>query len=135
MRGRQLVVAMAALLVLGLLWWAQEGTSPDPGTGQEGFPVVRAPELPAEARDVLDRIDAGGPFKYPDNDGVTFQNREGLLPEEPRGYYEEYTVETSPRERGPRRIVTGDELDEVYWTEDHYRSFARITDHGIEELP
>lgn len=131
MRGRQLVVALVALLAFGLLWWAQGGATPEPETG---LPAVPAADLPTEARDVLDRIDEGGPFKYPDNDGVTFQNREGLLPDQPRGYYEEYTVETAPRERGPWRIVTGDELDEVYWTEDHYRSFARIEDHGIEDL-
>lgn len=143
MRGRQAVVALATLLVLGLVWWAQGGLTTEPEAdgrktastnAEDGFPAVRVAELPAEARDVLARIDAGGPFKYPGNDGVTFENREGLLPEQPRGYYEEYTVERGPDERGPWRIVTGDELDEVYWTEDHYRSFARIEDHGIESL-
>ena len=75
--------------------------------------------------DVLGRIDAGGPFKYPDNDGVTFENREDLLPDRPMGYYREYTVESAPRVRGPRRIVTGDG-GEYYWTDDHYDSFSRI---------
>ena len=96
------------------------GVDPD-----SGLPYVDEASLPGEARDVLARIDAGGPFKYPDNDGVTFENREDLLPDQPMGYYREYTVETAPRVRGPRRIVTGDE-DEYYWTDDHYDSFSRI---------
>ena len=37
----------------------------------------------------------------------------------------EYTVESAPRVRGPRRIVTGDG-GEYYWTDDHYDSFSRI---------
>lgn len=94
----------------------------DPGSG---LPLVEESSLPAEARDVLDRIDAGGPFKYPDDDGGTFQNREDLLPDEPMGYYREYTVETAPRVRGPRRIVAG-VGGELYWTADHYDSFSRI---------
>ena len=94
----------------------------DPGSG---LPYVAEASLPAEARDVLDRIDAGGPFTYPDDDGKTFQNREDLLPDRPMGYYREYTVESAPRVRGPRRIVTGD-AGEYYWTDDHYDSFSRI---------
>ncbi|MCF6377308.1 ribonuclease [Nocardioides KLBMP 9356] len=96
------------------------GTDPD-----SGLPYVEESSLPAEAQDVLARIDAGGPFKYPDNDGVVFENREDLLPDQPYGYYREYTVETAPRVRGPRRIVTGEE-DQYYWTDDHYDSFSRI---------
>ena len=96
------------------------GTDPD-----SGLPYVDEASLPAEALDVLERIDAGGPFKYPDDDGKTFENREELLPDQPIGYYREYTVESAPRVRGPRRIVTGDE-DEYYWTTDHYDSFSRI---------
>jgi ribonuclease T1 len=96
------------------------GTDPD-----SGLPYVDESRLPSEAQDVLERIDAGGPFKYPDNDGVVFENREDLLPDQPYGYYREFTVETAPRVRGPRRIVTGDE-EEYYWTDDHYDSFSRI---------
>ena len=105
---------------------SSEPTSTASGTDPEsGLPYVDEASLPTEARDVLDRIDAGGPFKYPDNDGVTFENREDLLPDQPMGYYREYTVESAPRVRGPRRIVTGDD-DEYYWTDDHYDSFSRI---------
>jgi ribonuclease T1 len=96
------------------------GVDPD-----SGLPYVDEASLPAEARDVLERIDAGGPFKYPGNDDETFENREDLLPDQPSGYYREYTVETAPGVRGPLRIVTGDAGD-YYWTDDHYDSFSRI---------
>jgi guanyl-specific ribonuclease Sa len=83
--------------------------------------------LPAEARQTLRLIEAGGPFPY-DRDGATFQNRERRLPAQPPGYYREYTVTTpgSP-DRGARRIVSGGNPPvEFYYTDDHYRSFRRI---------
>lgn len=81
--------------------------------------------LPPEARETLARIKAGGPFPYP-QDGRTFQNREKRLPLRERGYYREYTVKTpGARDRGARRIVAG-RGGELYYTEDHYRSFRRI---------
>lgn len=150
-RPSRVLALLAAAVVVALLWWTQgDGTEPAaPGptdtpaarattgspsgepTGSpstdpaSGLPVVAADDLPAEARDVLARIDAGGPFKYPRDDGGVFENREELLPEQPIGYYREYTVESAPDVRGPMRIVTGGEA-EYYWTEDHYRSFSMI---------
>jgi ribonuclease T1 len=97
-----------------------DGTDPD-----SGLPIVQVADLPAEAADILALIDQGGPFDE-DEDGGTFQNREGILPEQPRGYYTEYTVPTpGSDDRGARRIVAG-EGGEFYWTDDHYRSFSRI---------
>src|SRR5690606_17137430 len=83
--------------------------------------------LPPEAHDTLRRIEAGGPFAHR-QDGGTFQNRERLLPPQPRGYYREYTVETpGSRDRGARRIVAGgDPPVEYFYTDDHYRSFRRF---------
>lgn len=96
---------------------------------ESGLDWVDVRDLPAEAHDTLALIDAGGPFPY-DKDGSTFGNFEGILPEQDRGYYREYTVETPGLDhRGPLRIVTGDEDGgdvEYYWTEDHYESFERI---------
>ena len=81
--------------------------------------------LPAEARETLARIKAGGPFPYA-RDGSVFHNREKLLPTRARGYYREYTVRTpGARDRGARRIVAG-KGGEFYYTADHYRSFKRI---------
>jgi ribonuclease T1 len=90
--------------------------------GPRGMATLRESELPKEARTTLRLIDEGGPFPY-NQDGIVFQNREGILPRQARGYYHEYTVETpGSRDRGPRRIVTGDD-GEFYYTEDHYDSF------------
>jgi len=86
-------------------------------------------KLPAEARDVLLLIRAGGPFPY-ERDGVTFGNRERLLPAQRRGYYHEYTVTTpGAKNRGARRIICGGSRrtpDVCYYTDDHYASFRRI---------
>lgn len=74
---------------------------------------------------VLARLDAGQPSPY-SQDGTTFQNREGLLPDEPLGYYREYTVETpGSADRGARRLVIG-ASGEIYYTNDHYASFDQI---------
>jgi guanyl-specific ribonuclease Sa len=90
---------------------------------------ARSPEqdLPPEAIVTLEAIERGGPFPY-DRDGTVFQNREGRLPGQPRGYYREYTVQTpGSRDRGARRIVAGGDPPEVYYyTDDHYRSFRRV---------
>ena len=87
---------------------------------------VALAELPPEARETLRLIRRGGPFPYP-RDGVVFGNHEHRLPQQPRGYYREYTVPTpGARNRGPRRIVCGP-LPECYYSADHYRSFSRIT--------
>ena len=86
---------------------------------------VRIGELPPEARATLVLITKGGPFPHA-RDGVVFGNREGQLPRRKRGYYHEYTVPTpGARDRGARRIVTG-EGGELFYTDDHYRSFKRI---------
>jgi ribonuclease T1 len=101
------------------------GGSPGPGTPTSGA-TVSTTSLPVEARQTLALIDSGGPFPY-DQDGVVFGNREALLPDHTTGYYHEYTVPTpgSP-DRGARRIITGG-AGEVYYTDDHYRSFERIS--------
>lgn len=139
----------AALLTAGLVWWSQgdgaipsadqpsptasgsvtESTSSSPsdvpGATTDGLAVVALADLPPEAADTVDRIDAGGPFPYDEDDGV-FGNFEGLLPDQPSGYYREYTVETpGSDDRGARRIVAGSS-GELYWTGDHYQSFERI---------
>ena len=127
------LVALVLGILLGLV-----GGNADPGVGgpgavdgssstdpRSGLPWVAEADLPPEARDTLERVDAGGPYPH-EQDDRTFSNREQLLPDRPEGYYREYTVETPGEDdRGPRRIVTGDE-GEYYWTSDHYASFERI---------
>ncbi|OEV28190.1 ribonuclease [Streptomyces nanshensis] len=83
-------------------------------------------KLPKEAHETLDLIEQGGPYPYP-QDGTVFQNREGILPDQNEGYYHEYTVETpGSDDRGAKRIVTGEEKQEDYFTEDHYESFDKV---------
>ncbi|MFE1549198.1 ribonuclease domain-containing protein [Streptomyces sp. NPDC058718] len=85
-------------------------------------------DLPSQAHDTLRLIDAGGPFPYR-QDGAVFQNREGILPSHSLGYYHEYTVKTpGVSTRGARRIVTGNAVQEDYYTADHYATFDLI-DH------
>ena len=87
--------------------------------------VIAIAGLPPEARNTLQLIKQGGPFPYP-RDGVVFGNYEHVLPQQPRGYYHEYTVKTpGAHNRGARRIVCGI-VPECYYTDDHYRSFRRI---------
>jgi ribonuclease T1 len=84
-----------------------------------------------EARQVLANIRSGPPFPF-ERDGITFGNRERLLPQKPRGYYHEYTVRTpGVKSRGARRIVCGGAPrtpDACWYSSDHYQSFARIVE-------
>ena len=86
---------------------------------------IDAQSLPSEARQTVALIKAGGPFPY-SRDGGVFNNREGQLPKKARGYYHEYTVKTpGARDRGARRLITG-RGGELYYTDDHYRTFKRV---------
>jgi guanyl-specific ribonuclease Sa len=80
--------------------------------------------LPPEAQQTLRLIARGGPFPYP-QDGSVFGNRERRLPDKPRGYYHEYTVDTPGlNHRGTRRIITGGQPPVVYYyTDDQYDTF------------
>jgi ribonuclease T1 len=90
-----------------------------------GVPTILFADLPVEAHETIALIDASGPFPYEQDDAV-FENREGLLPSRPRGYYREYTVVTPGEDdRGARRVVGGAE-GELYYTDDHYDSFTYV---------
>ncbi len=89
--------------------------------------------LPEQAKETAQDILAGGPYDYPDNDNARFGNYEGVLPQQGRDYYREYTVETPGLgHRGAKRIVTGGgsetDPDVWYYTDDHYESFCTIPD-------
>ena len=123
-RARAFVHAVLVAFVLAVATAGAQGREHAARLGEIDVSV-----LPADARDVLARIRAGGPFRY-ERDGITFGNREHALPRERRGYYHEYTVRTpGERTRGARRIVCGGprRTPEVcYYTDDHYASFRRI---------
>ena len=114
---------LAAMLMCGLLTACSPAAAPDPeGTCSLG-------SLPPEAAATDELIEAGGPFPHPRNDGTRFGNYEGRLPERDRGYYREYTVPTPGLgHRGTRRIVTGGDPPDFYYTDDHYESFCLIGD-------
>ena len=99
-----------------------------PGT-DSGLPVKALSALPTQAADTWKLIQKGGPYPYPRNDGVVFENREKVLPRKDSGYYHEFTVKTpgSP-DRGARRMITG-QAQELYFTGDHYASFV-VVDPG-----
>jgi len=80
-----------------------------------------------EINKTLKLIKQGGPFPHK-QDATIFQNRERVLPKQPRGYYHEYTVRTpGTKTRGARRIVTGGTPpNEYYYTPDHYRTFHKL---------
>jgi ribonuclease T1 len=127
---------MAALLVIPLLAGLLATTSSDDGgpSPQEtvgtlarhsDLPPVQLDELPAEAIETLTLIAQNGPFPH-DRDGAVFQNREGILPQQPQGWYHEYTVPTpGSDDRGARRFVVG-QADDIYYTDDHYESFREL---------
>lgn len=93
---------------------------------ESGLEVKPLSSLPQQAGDTWKLIEKNGPFPYPRNDGVQFQNREKRLPAKAGDYYKEYTVPTpgSP-DRGARRLITGNQR-EVYYTGDHYDSFVVV---------
>jgi ribonuclease T1 len=102
-----------------------KGGSAVPGSGS-GLPLKALSVLPAQAADTWKLIEAGGPYPYPRNDDVVFENREKRLPRKQSGYYHEYTVKTpGSADRGARRLITG-EAHELFYTGDHYASFVVV---------
>jgi ribonuclease T1 len=103
------------------------GTALAPSSASTSVRAVQVSDLPPEAVRTLQLIAAGGPDPY-SKDGITFQNRERVLPRQRDGFYHEYTVETpGSSDRGARRIVTGEDGSRFY-TDDHYASFREVID-------
>ena len=71
-----LVVTAAVLVSANGLAQAKESVASN---------TVSLAQLPAEAQTTRSLIRSGGPFPFP-KDGVTFGNRERLLPAQPRGF-------------------------------------------------
>lgn len=86
----------------------------------------------------------GNPLPFP-KDGVVFENRQKLLPIQPKGYYREYTVlpkrgsptvvsvgeqtfnipSAPPGNRGAERLIIGGG-EVLYYTPDHYKTFLSL---------
>jgi ribonuclease T1 len=99
------------------------------GATSQDRETIALAELPVQGQSTYEAIWNGGPFRH-EKDGVVFGNRERLLPQERRGHYREYTVDTpGSRDRGAKRIVCGGERTKpsaCWYTADHYASFRRI---------
>jgi ribonuclease T1 len=147
---RRITAALIGLLVLVLGGWlvkdavSDGSSSPAPSSSagspasapakggaavpgaDSGLPVKALSALPAQAADTWKLIEKGGPYPYPRNDDVVFENREKRLPGKKSGYYHEYTVKTpGSADRGARRLITG-QARELYYTGDHYASFVVV---------
>ena len=118
---------IALLLLIAFAWWwgthtSQPATAPAVAVpahlpGSLPAPAPQAQPwpafLPPQAHDTLRLIAGKGPYPHR-QDGSVFGNREGRLPQRPRGYYHEFTVETPGLDhRGARRIVTGGQPPET----------------------
>jgi ribonuclease T1 len=120
------LVALVAALGVGYGIRAADSGPRHPSSSVSVASMVALSSLPPQAAETVQLIRNGGPFPYPRNDGVVFDNAEHRLPSEPRGYYHEYTVVTpGASTRGARRIITGRD-GEYYYTADHYESFVRV---------
>ncbi|HCC48308.1 MAG TPA: hypothetical protein DEQ38_09390 [Elusimicrobia bacterium] len=162
-----IIVKRCALLLAAGLFLTGCGSEPVKSSGaKERIRVERPPCAPnpgllpgrsfeppldtvraAAANALLAKIAACEPLPY-DHDAIIFQNREGLLPPQPRGYYREYTLVIPGRAvgdapqavavgtrtlvtgdirspRGPERLVIG-EGRRIYYTPDHYANFIEL---------
>src|SRR5687768_1624773 len=122
-RTKSPLAALAVVIAVAIVAWWTGGT--DSANRPETRQTPRQNEEQAQLDATLALIDRGGPFPYR-QDGATFQNREGRLPQQPQGYYREYTVPTpGAKNRGARRVVKGRNGD-TWYTRDHYRTFIRL---------
>lgn len=120
---------------------ANPGIAPKPG--KEFSPTVYDKVRIKAINDLLALIRSGKPLPY-SPDGSTFKNKEGKLPQQPAGYYREYTLITfdAPHKvkigdrtydvapdlsaRGSERVIIGGG-EKIYYTPDHYANFILLT--------
>jgi guanyl-specific ribonuclease Sa len=121
--GLERLIGRDAVAHIGSAPAAPEGIT-SAAKGGRNLPFKDVERL-TEIDKTLDRIESAGPFPYK-KDGTVFRNDKGILPNQPEGYFREYTVDTpGVPDRGMRRIVQG-QRGEIYYTDDHYKSFVQI---------
>lgn len=111
--------------------------------GKDISPKISDPGRVRAILELVAAVYAGRPLPFP-KDGTVFQNREGLLPSKPSGYYREYTFLPPPgspstvtvggrtfsidppqgRRGAERLIIGGGEV--LYYSPDHYKTFIQL---------
>ncbi len=117
-----------------------------PGTGFS--PKIEDPVRVKAMIELLAKIAVCKPLPY-SQDGIINNNKEGLMPQAPKGFYKEYTLIVPGRKtgdapepiviggktymsgamlstRGPERLIIGGGK-EIYYTMDHYKSSVHLT--------
>lgn len=120
-----------------------KGQSDCPAPGKNLSPVMQDQVRVKLILKLITDIYNGAQLPY-SQDGVVFKNKEGILPQQPSGYYHEYTLMTgnAPHTvviggvtyqvsadlgtRGAERIVIGGGK-RIYYSPDHYRTFIEFT--------
>ncbi|MDR1962886.1 MAG: hypothetical protein LBQ50_03810 [Planctomycetaceae bacterium] len=111
--------------VAGDAWGAIKGAGTSIKNWWKGTPKPVTTNITSEVQTTLDRIKNGVKFPHR-NDGAVFQNREGILPTQPSGYYREYVYPTQGTTGpGTKRIIIGANGD-IWLTLDHYRTFIQL---------
>ncbi|MDA8242906.1 MAG: hypothetical protein M0025_02160 [Elusimicrobia bacterium] len=122
---------------------AVRASSPAPAPGRSLTPVIGDQNRAAKIMSLIGKIHNGQPLPYA-HDGTIFTNKEGRLPDMPRGFYKEYTliigdgassvviggttypVAPALSARGAERIIIGGG-ERIYYTPDHYAHFIELT--------
>ncbi|MFI5690319.1 ribonuclease domain-containing protein [Kribbella sp. NPDC051586] len=138
MRTLIAAVVLATTAAFGSTAYAAPTTAPTSSPASSTYVVAAIDtcalsSLPSQAADTLGLIHSGGPFPYR-QDGIVFQNREGILPDESSSYYHEYTVKTpGSTDRGARRLIGGGattDPEHLYYTGDHYATFCEVDENS-----
>ncbi len=121
---------------------AERSSAGAPAPGTSLTPVIQDQNRADKIMELIAKIHNGDPLPY-SHDGIVFTNREGVLPQAPKGYYHEYTlvigdgassvvigdttypVAPALSARGAERIIIGGgQL--IYYTPDHYSHFIQL---------
>lgn len=115
---------------------------PAPAPGKTFTPVVQDAARVKAIMKLISDIYNNNHLPY-SQDGTTFKNKEGKLPQMPAGFYKEYTLltgnaphvvtignntyEVAPdlSARGSERVIIGGG-QKVYYTPDHYKNFILL---------
>ncbi len=122
---------------------AEETRAGAPQPGRDFSPRIEDQARVKAINKLLSDIVNGVHLPY-SQDGAIFSNKEGRLPQQPKGYYKEYTLLTGSAPhtvviggttyqvapdlsaRGSERVIIGGG-EHIYYTPDHYAHFIELT--------